>query len=229
MAYRETAQIKARKAELRQSILDAARLCMLDGGFGTTQMADVAVRAGVATGTLYRYFPNKSDLFAEVFRSNSQREVDAFAEAAAVGETCAERVSNAVRTFARRALKGRRMAYALIAEPIDPQVDEARLVYRRAYADVVADLVEEGITAGEFVAQDVSLTAAGLVGALAESLVGPLSPASGIDEEDSETFIESLVQFILRALGAVNHNVHAGVQSNEGAEIRAERIRPGLS
>ena len=39
-------------------------------------------RAGVATGSVYRHFPSKAELFAEVFRRAAQREVDAVAGAA---------------------------------------------------------------------------------------------------------------------------------------------------
>ena len=124
MAYRETERIKARKDGLRQGILDAARVQVGAGGFRAAQMAALADKAGIATGTLYRYFPAKAELFAEVFRVNSQREVDAFASAAQLGDNPTARLQNAIRTFAHRAIKGRRMAYALIAEPVDPLTKE---------------------------------------------------------------------------------------------------------
>ena len=66
-------------------------------------VAAVAARAGVATGTVYRHFPSKSELFAEVFRRASQREVDAVVAAAAAA-TGAAADRRAVETFARRAL-----------------------------------------------------------------------------------------------------------------------------
>src|SRR3954462_3078332 len=57
------------------------------GGYQEARVAAVAARAGVATGTVYRHFPSKADLFAEVFRSVSRREVDAArAAAAAAGD-----------------------------------------------------------------------------------------------------------------------------------------------
>ena len=57
MAYRETAQVKARKDEVRASILEAARGLVGQGGFRAAQMSAVAARAGIAAGTIYRYFP----------------------------------------------------------------------------------------------------------------------------------------------------------------------------
>ena len=46
-----------------------------------------------------------------------------------------ERIAAGVETFARRALRGRRLAWALLAEPVDPAVEAERLVFRRSYRD----------------------------------------------------------------------------------------------
>ena len=43
-------------------------------------------------------------------------------------------IAAALRTFAERALRAPTMAWALIAEPVDPTVDQARLDYRQRYA-----------------------------------------------------------------------------------------------
>ena len=57
-----------------------------------------------------------------------------------------------------------------------PEVDEQRLLFREAYAELFVDLLDEGVRGGEFRVEQVSLVAACLVGAIAEALVGPLSP-----------------------------------------------------
>jgi AcrR family transcriptional regulator len=90
----------------------------------------VADRAGLSGGALYRHFPSKADLFVEVFRDTAKREMAAVDEAAATG-TCSERLEAAVATHARRALRRRRLAWALLYEPLDPLVDNERLVHRR--------------------------------------------------------------------------------------------------
>src|SRR5690242_20839647 len=131
MPYRPTERTEARKAAARERILVAALDQVAWGGYASAGMNAVAQRAGVATGTVYRHFPSKADLFAEVFRRASQREVDALARAAAEAEgDAAARIDAAVETFARRALRARRLAWALIAEPVDPAVEAERLVFR---------------------------------------------------------------------------------------------------
>ena len=51
----------------RQSIVDAARALLDEHGFDQVQVRDVAAKAGVALGTLYRYFSSKDHLFMVVF------------------------------------------------------------------------------------------------------------------------------------------------------------------
>lgn len=160
-------------------------------------MAAVAQRAGVATGTVYRHFPSKADLFTEVFRSASQREVDAVAEAARRHEDAERRIEGAVSTFARRALQGRRLAWALLAEPVDPAVEAERLQFRRAYAAVFQSIIEQGIQQRQLPEQDAEFTATALVGAIGEALVGPLSPTHAATDEDQ--LVDHLTTFCLRA------------------------------
>jgi AcrR family transcriptional regulator len=204
--YRPTERTEARKAAVRRRIVDAARGLIARGGYAEAQVAAVAARAGVATGTVYRHFPSKSELFAEVFREASQREVDAMAEAADTGSGSApERIAAGVESFARRALRGRRMAYALLAEPVDPAVEAERLVFRRAYRDVLAGVIAAGIAAGELPDQDVDVSAAAMVGAIGEALVGPLSPTA--PRNDPERLIGALIEFCVRSVTGKEHSL----------------------
>ncbi|SCL30214.1 transcriptional regulator, TetR family [Micromonospora rhizosphaerae] len=196
MVYRSTERVRARLSASRERIITAALKIMAEHGYAGCSVAAVAERAGVATGSVYRHFPTKANLFAEVFRTASQREVDAVARAAALESTTAERLSAIVETFAGRALQSPRLAYALLAEPVDPAVDAERLVFRRAYAELIAGYVAAGVASGELPPQDPELTATALVGALAEAMVGPL--AAGMAGPDT---IPGLITFIHRALG----------------------------
>jgi AcrR family transcriptional regulator len=215
MAYRETAQVRARKDGVRVAILEGARALIGQGGFRAAQMSAVAAAAGVATGTIYRYFPTQTGLFAEVFRSSSQREVDAMLQATAASGSCAQRLRRALAIFISRALRSRRLAYALIAEPVDPQIEAERLRYRRAYALVLEKLVLEGVAIGEFAPQDAHVTAASLVGVLGEALLGPLlhsAPVAG------ESIADSIIELCLRAVGAREQGPANKEMSHEPAD-----------
>jgi AcrR family transcriptional regulator len=198
VAYRPTERTEARLAAVRERIVAAALALVADGGYRDAQVAAVAARAGVATGTVYRHFPSKADLLTEVFRRASQREVDAVAAAAAGPGPAPSRLAAAVETFARRALRGRRLAWALIAEPVDSAVEAERLAFRRAYRDEFAALLAEGIAAGELPAQDTQVAAAALVGAIGEAIVGPTAPDAA--RRDDEAIVVSLVTFCLRSV-----------------------------
>ncbi|MEX2292448.1 MAG: TetR family transcriptional regulator [Acidimicrobiales bacterium] len=52
------------QAERRQRVLAAALRLGAEGGYDAVQMRDVASTAGVALGTIYRYFPSKDALLA---------------------------------------------------------------------------------------------------------------------------------------------------------------------
>jgi AcrR family transcriptional regulator len=194
---------KARRQEpgaTRERLVEAARALLEEGGYAATSVLAVADRAGVSAGALYRHFPSKAELFVEVLRNNAQRDLAAVDEAAAEGG-CVERLEAAVAAHAKRALRSRRLAWALLHEPVDPLVDAERLVYRRKYCRHMAGLLRQAIAAGEIPEQNVEFCAAALVGAIAESLVGPLSPVSGGSAGEDE-IVATLVRFCRRSVGA---------------------------
>ncbi len=197
MAYRRTEAVQERIDATRARIVDAAHDLIAERGYAGCSVALVADAAGVATGSVYRHFPDKGALFAEVFRTSTQREVDAVAAAGGTGGRIEERIARAVETFAGRALKAPRLAYALIAEPVDPQVEAERLVYRRAYRDIFAALISDAVASGELPAQDPQISAAAVVGAMAEALVVPLHAGAA-----SPGTVPELTAFVVRSLGA---------------------------
>ena len=188
----------------RERLLAAARELIEEGGYGAASVLAIADRAGVAAGTLYRHFASKEELFVEVFRAVCAREEQAMRDAAAQlpeSASSVERLQTVLATFARRALRNPRLAWALLAEPVDPRVDAERLAYRGRYTQLVAGSLAAGIEAGELPAQNVELTAAALVGGVGEALVGPLSPLAGQGPGAAE-IVSALRVFVGRAVGA---------------------------
>ena len=201
MAYRRTERVEEQLQDKRDRILQAVRAVVGEVGFHGAQVATVAEAAGVATGTVYRHFPSKGELFAEALALNAQHEVDVVAAVAQVDGAPSARLADALRVFARRAVRARRLAWAMIAEPAEPEVDAARLTYRRAFSDVFERLIREGIAQGEFPPQNAQASAACLMGALSEGLIGPLAPEAG-SLPDTRALIEQITAFCLQAVSA---------------------------
>jgi AcrR family transcriptional regulator len=169
-------RVTARLADSRRRILDAARVVVAEQGFAAAQVAVVASVADVATGSVYRHFPSKSSLFAEMLRSVCARELEVVsAIAAEPGRPALDRIGDCVSAFVDRALRGEGLAYAVIVEPMDPGVDQVRLEARATLAGVFADLIAEGVAAGELPSRDARLAGAAIVGAFLESVAGPLA------------------------------------------------------
>src|SRR4030081_3141911 len=118
MVYRRTESATQRLGDKRGALLKGARDLVADGGWPAAQVDHVAVKAGVATGTVYRYFPSKAELCAEIVATVSAREVEIVKAVADADGSPVEKVQSALRTFASRALRGRRLAYALIDAPV---------------------------------------------------------------------------------------------------------------
>src|SRR5436305_2096141 len=186
----------------RERLLKAAREVIEEGGYGTASVIAIAQRAGLASGTLYRHFGSKEELFVEVFRSVCDREVQAMRSAAAElpEASYVKRLETVFATFAERALRRRRLAWALLAEPVDPLVDAERLAYRERYAALVASVLRAAIAARELPEQNVELTAAALVGGCGEALGGPLAPVG--PRVEVEEVLVALRMFVRRAAGA---------------------------
>jgi AcrR family transcriptional regulator len=188
----------------RDRLLRAAQELIEEGGYGAASVIAIAERAGVAAGTLYRHFASKEELFVEVFRSVSTREERAIRAAAAQMPPEARslaRLEAVLTTFAQRALRNPRLAWALIAEPVDRLVDAERLAYRQRYAEFIAQGLRAAIAAKEIPDQDVAFTAAALVGACGEALVGPLSPLAGTRPSATDV-LAALRIFVRRAVGS---------------------------
>lgn len=203
MAYRETLRVRERKQATRSKILNTALVLLSEVGFGGLQMATLAQRSSLATGTLYRYFPSKQELCTAVFEHATEIEVAQVQHHLEAHHlNAAERIASALSAFAKRALRAPITAWALIAEPVEPAVVAARLRYRERYAGLFAQAIEQGIQDNTLPAQNSALSSRALVGAIAEALIGPLAHNADLDPDQA---ITASVRFCLQAITAANY------------------------
>ena len=148
MAYRRTENVVRRLHARHDAIVDAARAAATEGGMTAIQIAPVAARAGVAAGTVYRYFPGKIDLVSALVESESESEIKAVRRAADAAPGPLSALAAAVATFGARALRSRRLAWAVMAEPVDTDMDSVRQKYRSALAAEFEGLIRAAIAGG---------------------------------------------------------------------------------
>jgi hypothetical protein len=94
----------------------------------------------------------------------------------------AERLAEAIRAFAQRALSNRRLGYAMVLEPTEIEVEEERLHFHARFIELFATLLEAGRAAGEFDVPDATVAGACIFGALIESLLAPLAPSASLPD-----------------------------------------------
>jgi AcrR family transcriptional regulator len=204
MVYRRTQQVVKRLAARRTAILAAAREAAADGGMTAVQIAPVALRANVAAGTVYRYFPSKADLISELIADVSRTELAAIRRAADAAPGPSSALAAAVTTIAVHVVSNRRLAWGILAEPVDIDVSESRMASRREIALEIEARIEAAMRAGHLPAQDTSLAATALIGALHESLVGPLAPENLTDPNKLRDAVQATTLFALRAVGVLD-------------------------
>ncbi|GIE92194.1 TetR/AcrR family transcriptional regulator [Actinoplanes regularis] len=204
MPYRQTALTRKNAEDKRESLLRAARSLVAVDGFKAATVAAIAARCQASVGSVYSHFDGRDRLLAEVFRSAASHEIEVLAAAVTeAGQQAAHRLDALIRTLSGRALQGRRLAWALLYEPVSPAVEVERLVYRRSYTELGERIIHDGLAGGDFVPQDARLAASAIVGAISGALVGWIHPDSPEPSPETQTgAIEGIRMFCLRALGS---------------------------
>jgi AcrR family transcriptional regulator len=202
MVYRRTEKVVRRLAQRHAAILAAARAAADEGGMAAVQIAPVADRAGIAAGTVYRYFPAKSDLVAALVATVADREIAELRQAADAAPGPLSAIAAAVTTFAARGLARRKLAWAVLAEPVDPEVEGVRLGYRQALAAELEQRIATAMSCQQLPTQDATLSAAALVGGLLEAVIGPLAPRAAAAH--SREAVQSITLIALRAVGVAD-------------------------
>jgi AcrR family transcriptional regulator len=137
------------QAARRERVIDAALELAAEGGYDAVQMRDVAGRAQVALGTIYRYFSSKDHLLAAAQVELWRDQADRFLQRPPSGATAADRVVAVLERAMRGAEREPRRTAALVTATSspDPAVRDCQLevmaimdrVLEEAMADVDAE------------------------------------------------------------------------------------------
>jgi AcrR family transcriptional regulator len=150
-----------KKAESRRRILEAARDVFFRDGFMRANLDEMAEKAGVAKGTLYRYFESKADLYVAVLTNNHEIFHARMAAAGQEGDTALDRIRSIARFYFDHWLE--HPDYFQIFWAVDNEsvigdlprdVIEKIAEFWEMNLKITHTVLEEGVASGEFVECD---------------------------------------------------------------------------
>jgi TetR/AcrR family transcriptional regulator, cholesterol catabolism regulator len=109
----ETRSTRGRR-DIGDAILDAALKLAATGGFEKVRQREVAARAKVALGTLYKRFRSKEDILAAAMAREAERLERQLVDKPAVGVTIAERLAAFFAIATKHLCKQPHVAHAMI-------------------------------------------------------------------------------------------------------------------
>jgi AcrR family transcriptional regulator len=201
MPYRQTDRTRERLAARHGAILGAARAIASEHGMAAVQIASVAEGAGIAAGTVYRYFRSKAELVEALVGAVAAAELEALRTAADAAPGPLSGLAAAVVTFSARSLRQRQLVWAVMAEPIEAEGGRARLAFRAALRDEMRSRVAAAVATNQLADTDSDLAATALVGALLEALIGPLAANVRHDPSAQREAVQMVGLIALRAVG----------------------------
>ena len=150
-----------KKAESRHRILEAARDVFFHDGFMRANLDEMAEKAGVAKGTLYRYFESKADLYVAVLTDNYEIFAKQMVKAGQTGDTDLDRARSIAEFYFAQWLE--HPDYFQIFWAIDNEsvigdlprdVIEKVAEFWEQNLNVCHDVLVAGVESGEFVECD---------------------------------------------------------------------------
>jgi AcrR family transcriptional regulator len=182
---RASRRVRADAQRSLDALLRAAKAVFAISGVDAP-VREIAEKAGVGLGTLYRHFPQRSDLIAAVFR----REIDACADAAPIlsaGRQPFEALADWMQRYAAFVAAKRGLAQALHSG--DPAFDNLPGYFDQRLRPALRALLDSAVAAGE-VRADVD--ADELLGAVASLCMSTHNAGSGRAERMVALLVDGL-------------------------------------
>lgn len=121
-----------------------------EGGYDAVQMRDVAARADVALGTLYRYFSSKNHLLVAALAEWTGELQRRLAQRPARGESAPDRVIDTLRRAMRALERAPAVSSALVTALTSLSADDPKaLALANEVYDTIAEIIEDAMRDGE--------------------------------------------------------------------------------
>ena len=202
MSYKRSSLMQERMEQNREAILQSARELIAQGGIKDAQIQAIAERAGVSSGLVYRYFDNKSQVLIEVLSEAIQHEVKILNHIAESELTSKQKLDKAVTTFVKRAMNSPQLAYSLMFEPVDAELEHERFRSKQLIKQSIKEILAAGKINGEFGFEDLNTAALCVVGAMTFVVIEPLNPSRNVmfDQNYKDYFVKQIAEFCVNAV-----------------------------
>ena len=194
--------MQKRMEQNREAILQSARELIAQGGIKDAQIQAIAERAGVSSGLVYRYFDNKSQVLIEVLSEAIQHEVKILNHIAESELSSKQKFDKAVTTFVKRAMNSPQLAYSLMFEPVDAELEHERFRSKQLIKQSIKEILAAGKINGEFGFEDLNTAALCVVGAMTFVVIEPLNPSRNVmfDQNYKDYFVKQIAEFCVNAV-----------------------------
>jgi len=199
-----------RKQLSRRRILDAAREVFFRDGFMAANLDEVAQKAGVAKGTLYRYFDSKAELYVAVLAHNGEIFKQRMRETVSGAAAPSDRIRHASKFYFDHWIRNRDYFQifwaienqAVIGELPPGVVEEVSTLWEECI-EIVAGIVSQGVEGGEFRRCD-SWEVANILWTVANGLIQTEKSATrrSLRRVSLETAFDDAIELFLRGLAA---------------------------
>lgn len=202
MSYKRSSLMQERMKQNREAILQSARELIAQGGIKDAQIQAIAERAGVSSGLVYRYFDNKSQVLIEVLSEAIQHEVKILNHIAESELSSKQKLDKAVTTFVKRAMNSPQLAYSLMFEPVDAELEHERFRSKQLIKQSIKEILAAGKINGEFGFEDLNTAALCVVGAMTFVVIEPLNPSRNVmfDQNYKDYFVKQIAEFCVNAV-----------------------------
>ena len=202
MSYKRSPLMQKRMEQNREAILQSARELIAQGGIKDAQIQAIAERAGVSSGLVYRYFDNKSQVLIEVLSEAIQHEVKILNHIAESELSSKQKLDKAVTTFVKRAMNSPQLAYSLMFEPVDTELEHERFRSKQLIKQSIKEILAAGKINGEFGFEDLNTAALCVVGAMTFVVIEPLNPSRNVmfDQNYKDYFVKQIAEFCVNAV-----------------------------
>ena len=143
----------------REAVLEAARAAFAEEGL-EAQMDDIAARAGVGVGTVYRHFPTKEALI-EALQADRWLKLAAAADPHRDADDPWEALAGFLWDAARLQLVNRAWAELAAGAPLDLSAEDERQVLLAVTQEMVDRAKEAGVVRDDLGAQDIGMLMCG--------------------------------------------------------------------